>query len=255
MLVDGLHRHADDLHAMDNRPTCRSSSRRRGYTIRRATCISYRYIIRETLRSREQRIDHHAAGMEGSDARSARIDLKNLKTEVRRSSSSIFNDGMEQQLGVRARITLEEFLSVADGLKYVMPAGRRLHRSNSTARRRRSASCLPNLHEILADHERQAVSIQPSERSCHACARTISNRAVCMLFGIRKALQRKAIGGVITLAFIDELRRQRARTTPLSTCRIRLGSGGQRSVCVARSNCRAPRSIRSTASTKKRLAA
>ena len=29
-----------------------------------------------------------------------------------------------------------------------------------------------------------------------------------MLFGVRRALQRKAVGGVVTLAFIEELRRR-----------------------------------------------
>ena len=89
--------------------------------------------------------------------------------------------------------TLEEFMSVADGLKYVMPedGGFMVELDGEP---QAFGIVLPNLHEILSRPTTAAVPARPSE---DRLARTQAQLQVgrLILFGVRKALQRKAVGG------------------------------------------------------------
>ena len=78
------------------------------------------------------------------------LDLKNLKDEAQ-IIVEIFNDAWSANWGF-VPFTLDEFLSVADGLKYVMPQdGGFMVELDGEAQA--FGIVLPNLHEILADRD------------------------------------------------------------------------------------------------------
>lgn len=164
--------------------------------------ISYRYRVKPSDLDSRASILSRPEWKERLKIRT--LDLKNLKAESP-IIVDIFNDGWSGNWGF-VPFTLEQFLSVADGLKYVMPedGGFMVELDGQP---QAFGVVLPNLHEILADLNGRLLpfglpKIVSRVRS-HAFK---SGRLV--LFGIRKALQRKAVGGVVTLAFIEELRRR-----------------------------------------------
>ena len=166
--------------------------------------LSYRYTVK-------------ASDLEGKGSIMARpewkerlkirtIDLKNLKGEAE-IIVDIFNDGWSGNWGF-VPFTLDEFMSIADGLKYVMPTdgGFMIELDGET---QAFGIVLPNLHEILADLDGRLLPLGvPKIISRVRNHEFKSGRLI--LFGIRKGLQRKAIGGVVTLAFIEELRPPRS---------------------------------------------
>lgn len=169
--------------------------------------ISYRYQVRESDREAKGSIMSRPEWKERLTIRT--LDLKNLKSESP-IIVDIFNDGWAENWGF-VPFTLDEFLSIADGLKYVMPVdgGFMVELDGEP---QAFGIVLPNLHEIFADFDGRLfpfglpkVFSRVRNHSFH------SGRLV--LFGIRRALQRKAIGGVVTLAFIDELRRRSRAAT------------------------------------------
>ena len=164
--------------------------------------ISYRYTVRESdLESKGSILTRP----EWKDRiRIRTLDLKNLKSEAA-IIMSIFNDGWSSNWGF-VPYTLEEFMSVADGLKYVTPAeGGFIVELDGEAQS--FGIVLPNLHEILADMDGKLFPFNLPRVISRVRNHNFKSGRL-LLFGIRKALQRKAIGGVITLAFIEELRKR-----------------------------------------------
>ena len=172
-----------------------------GYTKAR-DLISYRYAVRPSDLEGKGSI---MARPEWKDRLKIRtLDLKNLKDEAK-IIVEIFNDAWSSNWGF-VPFTLDEFLSVADGLKYVMPVdGGFMVELDGEAQA--FGIVLPNLHEILADRNGRLFPLGlPKVVSRVRSHEFKSGRLV--LFGVRKALQRKAVGGVVTLAFIEELKRR-----------------------------------------------
>jgi hypothetical protein len=132
------------------------------------------------------------------------IDLKNLKGEAQ-IIVDIFNDAWSNNWGF-VPFTLDEFLSIAEGLKYVMPAdgGFMIELDGEP---QAFGIVLPNLHEIFHDLDGRLFPLGLPKVVSRVRKHEFKSGRL-LLFGIRKALQRKAIGGVITLAFIEELRRR-----------------------------------------------
>jgi hypothetical protein len=164
--------------------------------------ISYRYQVRESDRESKGSIMSRPEWKERLKIRT--LDLKNLKSEAP-IIVDIFNDGWAENWGF-VPFTLEEFLSIADGLKYVMPVdGGFMVELDGVPQA--FGIVLPNLHEILADLDGRLFPFGlPKVISRVRNHNFHSGRLV--LFGIRRALHRKAIGGVVTLAFIEEMRRR-----------------------------------------------
>ena len=172
-----------------------------GYTKAR-DLISYRYAVRPSDLEGKGSI---MARPEWKDRLKIRtLDLKNLKAEAK-IIVEIFNDAWSSNWGF-VPFTLDEFLSVAEGLKYVMPEdGGFVVELDGEAQA--FGIVLPNLHEILADRDGKLFPLGlPKIVSRVRNHEFKSGRLV--LFGVRKALQRKAAGGVVTLAFIEELKRR-----------------------------------------------
>ena len=172
-----------------------------GYTKAR-DLISYRYAVR-------------ASDLEGKGSIMARpewkerltirtIDLKNLKDEAK-IIVDVFNDAWSNNWGF-VPFTLDEFLSVGDGLKHVMPedCGFMVELDGEV---QAFGIVLPNLHEILADRDGRLFPMGLPKIVSRIRNHDYKSGRL-LLFGVRKALQRKAVGGVVTLAFIEELRRR-----------------------------------------------
>lgn len=164
--------------------------------------ITYRYAIKPSdLESRGSIM----ARPEWKDRLKIRtLDLKNMKGEAP-IIVDIFNDGWSGNWGF-VPFTLDHFMSIADGLKYVMPVdgGFMVELDGEP---QAFGVFLPNLHEILADFDGRLFPFgipKIISRVRNQCFKS----GILILFGIRKALQRKAVGGVVTLAFIEELRRR-----------------------------------------------
>lgn len=164
--------------------------------------ISYRYQIRESDLESKSSIMTRPEWKERLRIRT--LDLKNLKSESA-ILMGIFNDAWSSNWGF-VPFTEDEFLSVADGLKYVTPpeAGFIVELDGEA---QAFGIVLPNLHEILADMDGKLLPFNLPRVISRVRNHNFKSGRL-LLFGIRKALQRKAIGGVITLAFIEELRRR-----------------------------------------------
>ncbi len=164
--------------------------------------ISYRYAVRESDLESKGSILTRPEWKNRLKIRT--LDLKNLKSEAA-IIMSIFNDAWSSNWGF-VPFTLDEFLSVAEGLKYVTPpeAGFIVELDGEA---QAFGIVLPNLHEILADMNGKLFPFNLPRVISRVRNHNFKSGRL-LLFGIRKALQRKAIGGVITLAFIEELRRR-----------------------------------------------
>ncbi|MGD0634157.1 MAG: hypothetical protein ABSA13_07755 [Beijerinckiaceae bacterium] len=164
--------------------------------------ISYRYQVRESDREAKGSIMSRPEWAQRLKIRT--LDLKNLKSESP-IIVDIFNDGWNGNWGF-VPFTIEEFLSLADGLKYVMPVdgGFMVELDGEP---QAFGIVLPNLHEILADFDGRLFPFGlPKVISRVRNHHFKSGRLV--LFGLRRALHRKAVGGVVILAFIEEMRRR-----------------------------------------------
>ncbi len=172
-----------------------------GYTKAR-DLISYRYAVRPSELEGRGSIMARPEWKERLKIRT--MNLRNLKDEAK-IIVEIFNDAWSSNWGF-VPFTLDEFLSVGEGLKYVMPEdGGFVVELDGEAQA--FGIVLPNLHEILADRDGKLFPFGlPKIVSRVRNHEFKSGRLV--LFGVRKALQRKAIGGVVTLAFIEELKRR-----------------------------------------------
>ncbi len=112
--------------------------------------------------------------------------------------------------------TYEEFMASADSLKYIMPpeCGFMVELDGVA---QAFAVVLPNLNEITEDLEGKLLPFGLPK----VVSRVRNHQyktARLMLFGVRKALQRKAIGGAVILAFIQEIRRRSAQYPSIEHC-------------------------------------
>jgi hypothetical protein len=172
-----------------------------GYTKAR-DLISYRYDI--------SAIDHAdnpgiMARPEWRDRLKIRtIDNNALKTEAA-VIVDIFNDAWSQNWGF-VPFTYEEFMSLADALKLVVPPEGRFMIELDGAPQAFGIA-LPNLHEITGDLEGRLFPFGLPKLISRARGRVYKSARIA-LFGVRRALHRKAAGGAVMLAFIDECRRR-----------------------------------------------
>ncbi len=164
--------------------------------------ISYRYDVTEADHAAESKILARPEWRERLKIRN--LDLKSLKSESK-IIVDIFNDAWSQNWGF-VPFTLEEFSSVADSLKFIMPPeGGFMIELDGEAQA--FGVFLPNLHEITSDLDGKLFPFGlPRLISRLRNHKYKSGRIV--LFGLKRELQKKAIGGVVVLAFIEECRRR-----------------------------------------------
>ncbi|HTV32813.1 MAG TPA: hypothetical protein VME69_06880 [Methylocella sp.] len=190
-----------------NPPYLVSSLERLGYTKAR-DLISYRYEVGEKDRQAVPTIMARPEWKARIKIRT--LDLKNIGPEAR-TIIDIFNDAWSENWGF-VPFTFEEFMSSADALKLVMPpeGGFMIELDGEP---QAFGIILPNLHEITADLSGRLLPFGLA----HLIAR-IRNHSFrsgrLALFGVRRALHRKAVGGAVILAFIEEMR-QRSRSSSI----------------------------------------
>jgi len=137
------------------------------------------------------------------------IDLKKLGDEAA-IIIDIFNDAWSENWAF-VPLTHEEFMSAADGLKLIMPPeGGFIIELDGTPQA--FGIAVPNLHEITADLGGRLLPLG-LPRLISRIRNHKFNSARLLLFGIRRALQKKAAGGAVILAFIEEIRKRSARTS------------------------------------------
>jgi hypothetical protein len=162
--------------------------------------ISYRYDVGEKDRQASQRIIERPEWRDRLNIRT--LDLKNIGKEAE-IIIDIFNDAWSENWGF-VPFTLAEFMSSADALKLVMPPeGGFMIELDGVPQA--FGIILPNLHEITADLGGRLFPFGlPRVISRIRNHAFVSGRLA--LFGIRRALHRKAAGGAVILAFIEEMR-------------------------------------------------
>ena len=164
--------------------------------------LSYRYAVRRSELETKGSIMTRPEWKERLKIR--HLDLKNLTDEAK-IVVEIFNDAWSSNWGF-VPFTHEEFMSVADGLKYIMPTeGGFIVELDGEAQA--FGIVLPNLHEIISDRDGKLFPFGLPKIVARVRKHEFTSGRL-LLFGVRKALQRKAVGGVVTLAFIEELRRR-----------------------------------------------
>lgn len=174
---------------------------RHGYTKARDV-ISYRYDVKPGDASDKPGI---IARPEWRDRLKIRtIDLKTIAKEAE-ILVDIFNDAWADNWGF-VPFTYEEFMSTADGMKLVMPPdGGFLIELDGVAQA--FGVVLPNLHEVTADLDGKLLPLGLPKLLSRLRGHVYHSGRLA-LFGIRRALHRKAVGGVVILAFIEEMRRR-----------------------------------------------
>jgi hypothetical protein len=179
---------------------------RYGYTKARDV-ISYRYAVTEKDKAKGSGIIERPEWRERLKIRT--IDLNKVKDEAA-LVVDIFNDAWSENWGF-VPFTYEEFMSSADSLKYVMPPeGGFIVELDGVPQA--FAIILPNLNEITHDLDGKLLPFGLPKVISRIRKHPYKSVRLA-LFGVRKALQRKAVGGAVILAFIDEVR-QRSRLHP-----------------------------------------
>lgn len=179
---------------------------RRGYTKAR-DLYSYRYDVSEKDRQAQPGI---LARPEWRDRiRIRTLDLSNLKQESA-IIVDLFNDAWSENWGF-VPFTFEEFMSSADALKFVMPqeGGFMIELDGAP---QAFGIILPNLHEITSDLGGRLFPFGLVRLLRRIRTHKFSSGRL-VLFGIRRALHRKAVGGAVVLAFIEECRRRSGATS------------------------------------------
>jgi hypothetical protein len=179
---------------------------RHGYTKARDV-ISYRYAVTEKDKAKGSGIIERPEWRDRLKIRT--IDLNKVKDEAT-LVVDIFNDAWSDNWGF-VPFTYEEFMSSADSLKYVMPTeGGFIVELDGVPQA--FAIILPNLNEITQDLDGRLLPFGLPKVISRIRKHPYKSVRLA-LFGVRKALQRKAVGGAVILAFIDEVR-QRSRLHP-----------------------------------------
>lgn len=188
------------------------SLERRGYTKAR-DLISYRYDVSEKDVVARHGIVERQEWRKRINIRE--LDLRDLGKEAA-VIVDIFNDAWSENWGF-VPLTLDEFKSSVEALKLVLPAKGKFMKGGFMIELdgvlQAFGLVLPNLHEITADLSGRLFPLglpRLAYRIRHHAF--VSGRL--LLFGIRRALHRKAAGGAIILAFIKEIRR-RATSSPV----------------------------------------
>jgi hypothetical protein len=164
--------------------------------------ISYRYDVSAADKEAVPRILARAEWRERLKIRT--LDLKKLKSEAQ-ILVDIFNDAWGQNWGF-VPFTLEEFMSTADALQYIMPVdGGFMIELDGVPQA--FGIVLPNLHEITADLNGRLFPFG-LPRLISRIRKHAFKMGRLALFGIRQALHKKAVGGVVIMAFIEECRRR-----------------------------------------------
>ncbi|HEY5226726.1 MAG TPA: hypothetical protein VIJ06_08045 [Methylovirgula sp.] len=164
--------------------------------------ISYRYAVTAEDRAEKEGI---IARPEWRDRLKIRtIDLKAIKQEAA-ILVDIFNDAWSENWGF-VPFTFDEFMSVADSMKYLMPpeGGFMVELDGAP---QAFGIVLPNLHEITADLGGHLFPLGLPKLISRMRNHDFKTARLA-LFGVRRALHRKAAGGAVILAFIQECRRR-----------------------------------------------
>jgi hypothetical protein len=200
MLIQGFE--ATPMVFMPWNPAYLSGSlERHGYTKAR-DLMSYRYDASDKDRQVRPSILERPEWRERLNIRT--LDLKNLKKEAA-LIVDIFNDAWSENWGF-VPFTLAEFMSSADALKMVMPPeGGFMIELDGVPQA--FGVILPNLHEITADLGGRLFPLG-LPRVVSRIRKHAFTSGRLALFGIRRALHRKAAGGAVILAFIEEIRRR-----------------------------------------------
>ena len=190
-----------------NPPYLVASLERLGYTKAR-DLISYRYEVGEKDRQAVPTIMSRPEWERRIHIRT--LDLKNIGGEAK-TIIEIFNDAWSENWGF-VPFTLEEFMSSADGLKLVMPpeGGFMIELDGEP---QAFGVILPNLHEITADLGGRLLPFGLARIFSRIRGHAFKSGRLA-LFGIRRSLHRKAVGGAVILAFIEEMR-QRSRSSSI----------------------------------------
>jgi hypothetical protein len=190
-----------------NPPYLVDSLERLGYTKAR-DLISYRYDVGEKDRQASPSIIERPEWRDRLNIRT--LDLKNIAKEAE-IIIDIFNDAWSENWGF-VPFTLAEFMSSADGLKLVMPPeGGFMIELDGVPQA--FGIILPNLHEITADLGGRLLPFGLPRVVSRIRNHTFKSGRLA-LFGIRRALHRKAAGGAVILAFIEEMR-QRSKSSSI----------------------------------------
>ena len=164
--------------------------------------ISYRYDVTDKDREAKPGILERPEWRDRLKIRT--LDLKKLGDEAA-IIVDIFNDAWSENWGF-VPFTIEEFMSAAEGLKLVMPPeGGFMIELDGTPQA--FGIVLPNLHEITADFDGRLFPLGLPRLIARIRNHKFKSGRLC-LFGVRRALQRKAAGGAVILAFIEEIRRR-----------------------------------------------
>jgi len=167
--------------------------------------FSYRFSVADYDLNEKPRISTRKEWADRLNLRPLNLDA--LKTGETALMAQLFNDGWSGNWGFTP-FTVEEFDSMADALKYIMPAEYGIVVELDGAPQSFLVA-LPNLHEIAADLNG---SLFP-----FGLPRLISrirnhkfDAARIVLLGTRKALQNSATGGAILMSVIEEIKRRAA---------------------------------------------
>ena len=176
--------------------------------------ISYRYAITQRDRTAEPVVLRRPRWKERLRFRNIR--LGDLKNEVA-IMTDIFNDGWQENWGF-APIGVDEFQSMADGLKFLMieELGFVTELDGEPVA---FGIIIPNLHEMTADLGGRLLPLGLPKLIQRIRANSYRSARLA-LFGIRRKLHRSTMGGVIVAGMMEELR---LRSRKLDFDRIEFG--------------------------------
>lgn len=165
--------------------------------------FSYRYDISNDDLEVEARVSTRREWRDRLKIRQLRLDR--LKAGETALMAELFNDGWSENWGF-VPFGQDELDSMADVLKYVMPAefGFVVELDGVP---QSFAIALPNLHEIAADLDGRLFPFG-LPRLVARIRKHRFDAARLLLLGTRKALQKSATGGAILLSIIEEMRRR-----------------------------------------------
>jgi hypothetical protein len=207
MLVDGFD--ATPMVFMPwNPPYLPAALENLGY-VKARDLISYRYDVTDRDREIKPGILERPEWRDRLKIRT--LDLKKLGDEAA-IIVDIFNDAWSENWGF-VPFTLEEFMSSADGLKLIMPpeGGFMIELDGAP---QAFGIVLPNLNEITADLDGRLFPLGLPRLISRIRNHKFKSGRLC-LFGVRRGLQKKAAGGAVILAFIEEVRK-RSRDTSIA---------------------------------------
>lgn len=179
---------------------------KQGY-VKARDLISFRYDISPA--DRQQQVGITARPEWKKRLKIRRLDLNALEKEAP-IIVDIFNDAWHDNWGY-VPLTLDEFLSSAHGLKYIMPpeGGFMIELDGAP---QAFAVILPNLHEITSDLGGRLFPLGLLRLVWRMKMHKFKSGRVA-LFGLRRALHRSAAGGAVVLAFIQEARHRSGGST------------------------------------------